>query len=671
MKVIGRRGVALLLAAMISGSAVPATAVNLDLGEMASVQRVSDWSQISELVQGYWQDTYFGEITIDPDTNQSEKDGEKISLRKQFDLSRTEEDALFRSSETAEQYFDEDTEYHAFTDAEGIVHVRDPYQTCRLIVYAEELAGDYGAVEVLHWAEYDEYILQFDSREATEAAYQKLTAELGEDSCFADRVLTADMLLSEGTGVTTKSCVSWGTAYMGLDILKEQAEEYGLTERDATVAIIDTGIDTDHPFFAERTVTGYNFITTDGSSSSDYEDTDVNTNGHGTHVAGIVTDATPDNVALMALRVFDSQGNTTDAAIEGAIRYAGKHGAAVVNMSLGALEDPEFPYSVWDRALKELYEKDIVVLAAAGNEGVNQDSLGYSMCYPATLDTTIAISALSKVGTLASYSSFGDAVDFAAPGSDIVSAAVGGGTRTDSGTSMATPEMAGAVTYIKLLHPEYTVTEVYETLRAYTEDLGEPGKDDQYGYGSVHMEDYLDEDSNGKNLGVPGTAVLELKYSRMSYTGKARKNPVQVYLKKTGELLDSSNYTVSYSNNKKIGMATVTVTGRNGYSGSISAEFPIIPQGMSISKLTSTGNRSLKVQWNAISNCRGYQIEYATNSSFRNAKRIIVVGNTKKSRTITKLTKGKKYYVRLRSYKIVNGVSYRGRWSVVKTKTVK
>lgn len=670
MKNIAKRGAALLLAALLGAGSIPVGAVEIDAGESNSVpvQIVTEWSQIRSVINEYWQDDYFGELTIDPDNNQAKKDGENVSLRKQLDLSRAEAASVLDSAEAAEQYFEQSTDYEAFTDEDGIVHVRDPYQTCRLMVYADELAGDYGASEILHWAEYGEYMLQFDSREATQTAYEQLTAEVGADNCFTDCVYTGDMLLDSETELQTadRGSTSWGTSHMGLDVLRDDVESAGVTGT-VTAAIIDTGIDTDHEFFDGRTITGYNFALYDDQAEDDYEDMDTIAKGHGTHVAGIVADSTPNNVTLMILRVFNPENKASLSAIVAALRYAGENGADVVNMSLGMLEDPENPEQGLTRALQDLYDKNIVVFASAGNEGMDHDTRGYSMTYPATLSTTIAVSALSLTGQLASYSSFGDAIDFTAPGSDILSAARGGGLRKDSGTSMATPFMTAAGAYIKLLHPDYTVSQVRSVLKSYAEDLGDKGWDERYGYGEVHMENYLADDKNGTNIGIPGTTSLEMQYTKMTYTGTTRENPVTVRLDGNGRALDPKYYTVEYINATNIGTATVQITGQNGYTGTLTANYTIIPQKTAITKLSNSAKKTMNIQWKTVQNCRGYQIQYATNSSFRNAKKISVVGSTKKSYKLTKLTKGKRYYVRIRTYKKVENTSIRGRWCDAKS----
>lgn len=678
MNNITKRSAAALLAALLGAGSIPAAAVEIDAGEAASsdavsVQTVTDWSQVSAVINQYWKSDYFGEITVDPDANRAEMDGKKISLQKELDVSRSVAAKIMDSSDAAEQYFEENTDYSSFTDEEGVVHVSDPYQTQRLLVYADELAGDYGASEILHWAEYGEYFLQFDSREATQKAYEQLTAEIGADNCFTDNVRTLDMLAgeqdSDSSTSTTKQCVSWGTSYLGLDVLKQDVEnDSSLANETVTAAIIDTGIDTDHEMFEGRKVTGYNFATTDGQEESNYEDTEKDGKGHGTHVAGIITDCTPDNVQLMVLRVFDKDSEVLDSSIEAAIRYAARRGADVVNMSLGSQypEDPNDPITIWDRALQDVYDKGVAVFAAAGNDGSYHDRYGYSMCYPATRNTTIAISALSRTGRLATYSSYGSMVEFAAPGSDITSAARGGGLRADSGTSMATPHMTGAGAYIKLLHPNCTVEDVRETLQMYAEDLGEVGRDEKYGYGAVHMENYLADSKSGTNFSIPGTIEVTIKYNKMAYTGDERINPVTVRTS-SGNVMDSRYYTIRYANNTEIGTATVTIAGQNGYTGSVTKKFSIIPKPTTISKLTNSKSRTMKVQWKTVANCRGYQISYAKNASFKNAKKVTVVGSAVKNRTISKLTKGKRYYVRVRTYAKTKDGSFYGRWSEAKS----
>ena len=121
---------------------------------------------------------------------------------------------------------------------------------------------------------------------------------------------------------------------------------------------------------------------------------------------------------------------------------------------------------------------------------------------------------------------------------------------------------------------------------------------------------------------------------------------------------------VTYKNNKAIGKATVTVTGKGAYTGSISKTFKIVPKKTTVKKVTSPKTKQLKVTYSKVSNITGYQITYSTSSKFTKAATKSVTSKTT-SKTIGKLKKGKTYYVKVRTYKTVNGVKYYSGYSKV------
>ena len=156
-----------------------------------------------------------------------------------------------------------------------------------------------------------------------------------------------------------------------------------------------------------------------------------------------------------------------------------------------------------------------------------------------------------------------------------------------------------------------------------------------------------------------------------TYTGKSITQSITV--KKGNTVLKKgTNYTVSYKNNKKVGKATITLTGKGKYIGTIKKTFKINPKGTSISKLTS-GKKKLTVKWKKQkTQTTGYQIQYAANSKFsKNKKTITVTKNSTTSKTIKKLKANKKYYVRIRTYKKVGSMKYYSTWSKSKTVTTK
>ena len=156
------------------------------------------------------------------------------------------------------------------------------------------------------------------------------------------------------------------------------------------------------------------------------------------------------------------------------------------------------------------------------------------------------------------------------------------------------------------------------------------------------------------------------------YTGSAIKPAVTVKLGST-TLKNGTDYTVTYTNNKNVGKATVTITGIKKYSGTIKKTFKINPKA---TKLTSVAaaSKGFTAKWSKVTTqTTGYEIQYSTSSKFTKSttKTATVTKNSTASKKITKLTAKKKYYVRIRTYKTVNGVKYYSAWSASKTVTTK
>ena len=142
----------------------------------------------------------------------------------------------------------------------------------------------------------------------------------------------------------------------------------------------------------------------------------------------------------------------------------------------------------------------------------------------------------------------------------------------------------------------------------------------------------------------------------VKYNGKTLKN--------------GTDYTVSYSSNKNIGTATVKIAGKGSYTGTITKTFKINPAKQEIQKLTAK-SKAFFVDWAQKGSATGYEIQYATNSKFTSAKKVTITNNKTDTKTITKLSGKKKYYVRVHSYTTVKGTKYYGAWSSTKTVTTK
>ena len=157
--------------------------------------------------------------------------------------------------------------------------------------------------------------------------------------------------------------------------------------------------------------------------------------------------------------------------------------------------------------------------------------------------------------------------------------------------------------------------------------------------------------------------------STKAFTGKNITQSITVkYNGKT--LKNGTDYTVSYSNNKKVGKATVKITGKGRYGGVITKTFKINPAKQEIQKLTAK-SKAFFVDWAQKGSATGYEIQYATNSKFTSAKKVTITNNKTDKTTISKLSGKKKYYVRVRSYTTVKGTKYYGAWSASKSVTTK
>lgn len=288
--------------------------------------------------------------------------------------------------------------------------------------------------------------------------------------------------------------LNWGIGSSGFDMAVSEASSVG-ADGEVIVAVLDTGVWIDHPLLAGRTVPGYDFFDND----SDPSDTD----GHGTHVAGIVASATEGlPVKIMPVRVMDSGGGY-DSVIGEGIRYAVDNGADIINMSLTGNG-----YSLYlEEAVEYASASGVVVVVSAGN-----DSDDTSKHYPAGIEKCITVSASDRYDGFADFSNFGDEVDVAAPGVGIVSSTTLDadnygpldGYTLMSGTSMAAPFVSAAASILKLDDKMLLPYEVEYLLKQNTRDAGAAGYDPYFGEGIIDYGKWL----SSKRFGMQGKIEL-------------------------------------------------------------------------------------------------------------------------------------------------------------------
>ncbi|MFB6220618.1 MAG: S8 family peptidase, partial [Halolamina sp.] len=229
---------------------------------------------------------------------------------------------------------------------------------------------------------------------------------------------------------------------------------------------IDTGIDDDHPDLQANVGAGKAYVDCKGPNCN-YPWSDDN--DHGTHCAGIA-DAIDNSegvigvateATLHAVKVLDKRGSGSYSDVAAGIEYTADQGWDIGSMSLGGSSDSQ---TVRD-ACRYAYDKGVLLVAAAGNDGPCSDCVNY----PAKYSTVIAVSATSEDDSLASFSSTGPEIELAAPGENVYSTVIGGYDTFD-GTSMACPHVSGGGA--QLMANGYTNTQARDQLNSTAEDIG-------------------------------------------------------------------------------------------------------------------------------------------------------------------------------------------------------
>ena len=269
---------------------------------------------------------------------------------------------------------------------------------------------------------------------------------------------------------------------------------------NVTIAIIDTGIDTDHPEFIGR-ISEYSYNATEDKIVKDYQDLEGNYDfsliedeqGHGTAVAGVVaasmnngegiTGIAP-NVNIIVIKAeSDEKGNfkrTSDLVF--GLYYAIERDVDVVNMSFGTTEN------LFDVPVRLAVDSDIICVAAAGNDSTP------TLTYPAACQNVIGVGALANESfVLANYSNYGDNTNIVAPGT-VYTTSNDGSYKVMNGTSFASPVVAASICLYLSNNQYQTFKEVTERLYASTIDLGALGEDFYYGYGALDVNAFIVEE---------------------------------------------------------------------------------------------------------------------------------------------------------------------------------
>jgi len=280
-----------------------------------------------------------------------------------------------------------------------------------------------------------------------------------------------------------------GGTQWGLAALRTQEAWSYSKGAGAVVAVIDSGVDGTHPDLAGRVLPGWSSFSKTPISA------DVNSDvfGHGTHIAAIiagdddghgVTGVAP-LASILPVAVTDASLRSRGDIVADAIAWAVDHGADVINLSLAGARNGDDDSGPWCPAIRAAFEAGVIVVTSAGNSGTR----GNPAMNPASCPLVVSVTGVDETLTHAPFASSDSTVTFAAPGRQIVSA-----FPTDelnhpymqwTGTSMATPFVAGAIALLKSAHPDWSPTRIIEALTATAIDIGPAGRDATSGFGLV------------------------------------------------------------------------------------------------------------------------------------------------------------------------------------------
>ncbi|WP_144697763.1 S8 family peptidase [Fictibacillus phosphorivorans] len=331
-----------------------------------------------------------------------------------------------------------------------------------------------------------------------------------------------------------------------LALLQIEKAQSLVGNKSIKVAVIDQGADRNHPDLAGQLLPGYNTVSPINQPAPDF---------HGTHVSGIIAGKKNNgiggygvnpNADILNIDVFDRGGGAYDFAIADAILYAADNGAKVINMSIGG----GMPSPLIEDAVKKAIAKNVTIVASAGNSG--DDGLNY----PAAFEGVISVGSTNKDNKLSSYSTFGPSVDIVAPGENVYAPIYEAERKSSfdylSGTSMASPVVAGVASLLLTKYPNLTPAQVEYVLEHTAKDLGAKGFDTKFGNGLVNPVDALKFDVKKIPASVknPKTESEILKAAKSvtvagkySYSNKITKANEEQWIKfpvKEGEFIQTS-----------------------------------------------------------------------------------------------------------------------------------
>ena len=462
-------------------------------------------------------------------------------------------------------------------------------------------------------------LLQIGEDADMDAALEALNQT--EGIAYAQPNFRYKMMETEGAETTVNDALrdyqyslgSWDPAFQrscGVNVAKAWKMMGGLADRDekgsAVIAVLDSGCQITHEDLAENVDAEHAYDAVTKKQGARYV---ADSSGHGTHVCGIaagvadnevgIAGASGNYATILPINVFvglfaDTADMVTAFSYLDNLMATGEvKNLHVINMSLGGYEGPDENDIALESCIKTMRDKDVLTVCAGGN---GDDKTGFAYkdkyCYPGDFDDCLCVTSLDSDGTNSKFSDYSMEKDISAPGSMVVSTAIDGCHDSSlgaggenaayqylSGTSMASPLVAGIAALLWADNPELTADQVFDAIIATAAPVNNAVFSHEGETGSAGAIDaaaaieYAREhfDTKRENLAQGTITLSESKYE---YDGNEKKPQVKVTC--SGKTLEEGKeYLLSYRNCIEPGKASVTATGIDQYIGIITADYTI------------------------------------------------------------------------------------------------
>ena len=356
----------------------------------------------------------------------------------------------------------------------------------------ESINQQFGTGVSQHLAQLDIYLLYCFASEGLDSLSAEIAALPEVTFCHPNYLIDPLQPVQGSLPITDLAGEGdyWGQP--AVDLLNLEGAHTISTGAEVTVAILDGGINYNHPELAGSVSSGYDYVDTDADA---FDEPGGANSGHGTFVAGVMHLVAPD-ADIRAYRVTDIEGESNGYVVAEAILQAVDDGCRVINLSMVTMDEHEALRDAVEYAM----DNNVVTVVAAGNLQLD------SACYPASDGNTVAVAAVDSLGELADFSNFGDYVDVCAPGVEIYAPYQGDAYAWWGGTSFASPFVAAEAALLISMAPSLTWSMITNAIIGTAVDI------DEYGSGAGLIDPWTSlQQTSGSSCGeLTGDGVINV-----------------------------------------------------------------------------------------------------------------------------------------------------------------